>query len=75
MSGHEATKVLRKKQLQTPIIALTAYAMKADEQKCIDAGCDDYVAKPVNKKILLKKIRKYLSAEGAALSDKSTSQS
>ncbi len=75
MSGYEATKVLRKKQLQTPIIALTAYVMKADEQKCIDAGCDDYVAKPVNKKVLLKKVRKYLSVESAVLSDKSTSQS
>jgi len=70
VNGYEATKTLRKKQVQTPIIALTAYVMKADRQKCLDAGCDDYIAKPIDRKILLKKVRKYLAVENAALSRK-----
>jgi len=70
VNGYEATKTLRKKQVQTPIIALTAYALKADRQKCLDAGCDDYIAKPINRKILLKKVRKYLTVKNAALSRK-----
>ncbi len=70
VNGYEAAKILRKKQVQTPIIALTAYALKADRQKCLDAGCDDYIAKPINRKILLKKVRKYLTVKNAALSRK-----
>jgi len=72
VSGYEAAKTLRKKQVQTPIIALTAYVMKADRQKCIEAGCDDYIAKPIDRKILLKKVRKYFAVENAALSRKKT---
>ena len=72
VNGYEATKTLRKKQVQTPIIALTAYVMKVDRQKCLDAGCDDYIAKPIDKKILLKKMRKYLAVKNAALSRKKT---
>ncbi len=72
VNGYEATKTLRKKQVQTPIIALTAYVMKADRQKCLDAGCDDYIAKPIDRKILLKKVRKYLAVKNAALSRKKT---
>ncbi len=72
VNGYEAAKALRKKQVQTPIIALTAYAMKADRQKCINAGCDDYIAKPINREILLRKVRKYLTLKNAALSRKKT---
>ena len=42
-----------------PIIALTAHAMAGDEQKTLDAGCDDYDSKPVNFKRLLEKIEKF----------------
>ncbi len=43
-----------------PVIALTARAMKGDLEKTLEAGCDDYVAKPVSRQLLLDKIREWL---------------
>jgi PAS domain S-box-containing protein len=60
LNGYQATQVLKKKGLQTPIIALTAHAMEGDRQKCLDAGCDDYLSKPVNKGKLSELLGKYL---------------
>jgi signal transduction histidine kinase/ActR/RegA family two-component response regulator len=60
MNGYEATKALRKKSVTTPIVALTAYAMKGDRKKCIAAGCSDYLSKPIEQKALLDTVRKYL---------------
>jgi two-component system sensor histidine kinase/response regulator len=68
MSGYEATKAIRKEGLKTPIIALTAYAMKGDDEKCIVAGCDDYVSKPIEHKKLLQILSKFLSAENKDMS-------
>jgi len=52
MDGFEATVHIRARELQlgrhTPIIALTAHAMKGDRQRCMDAGMDGYVSKPIN---------------------------
>ncbi|MBW8034907.1 MAG: response regulator [Planctomycetes bacterium] len=59
-NGYEVTRILRKEGITTPIIALTAAAMIDDEKKCISAGCDDYLSKPVNKKQLVDVISKYL---------------
>ena len=61
MNGYEATRAIRKKGITTPIVALTANAMKGDEQKCLEAGCDSYLAKPIDRKELLKMLDKYLS--------------
>jgi len=66
MNGYEATKEMRKEGITTPIVALTANAITGDEKKCIEAGCDDYLAKPFSKKGLLEKIRKYLLSEEQA---------
>jgi len=63
MNGYSATKVLRKNSLTTPIVALTANAMKGDRKKCISAGCDDYLAKPIKRKKLVQIIRKYLPSK------------
>ncbi len=64
MDGYTATQEIRRwEQVQgrtaTPIIALTAHALKADRQKCLDAGCSDYLSKPVKKVDLLKKIEEH----------------
>jgi len=68
MNGYEATKTLRKEGITTPIVALTASAMKGDNKKCLEAGCDDYLAKPIDRRELLKKIAEYLSSKSEALS-------
>ncbi len=64
MDGLEATRKIRamEKQLggHTPIIALTANAMKGDREKCIDAGMDEYITKPIKPKDLLAAIDKIL---------------
>ena len=65
LSGVEATIELRKQGLKIPIIALTANAYESDKAKCLDAGMDDFLSKPVNLKTfqkILKKFSKSLSA-------------
>lgn len=62
--GFSATQEIRQFEMDTerkavPIIALTAYALKEDEQKCLDAGCTSYLSKPIKKKHLLKTIMEH----------------
>jgi CheY-like chemotaxis protein len=62
MDGWEATRRLKAHdELRSiPIIALTAHAMKGDEEKAWAAGCDDYIVKPLDEDELLSKLARYL---------------
>lgn len=60
MDGYETTRHLRSQGYRGPIVALTAHAMAGDRQKCLDAGCDEYISKPVDRARLLSLVAKSL---------------
>lgn len=59
LDGYAATEELRRQGLAIPIIALTGYAMKEDQDKCLRAGCNEFLAKPIHKDKLLSTLAKY----------------
>ena len=60
MDGLEATVAIKEKHPDLPIVALTANAFDSDRQLALEAGCQDFLAKPVSSDLCLKVIRKYL---------------
>ncbi|MBN1119137.1 MAG: PAS domain S-box protein [Bacteroidales bacterium] len=61
ISGYEATRQIKRQKPDLKIIAQTAYAASEDKQKALDAGCIDYISKPLKSKMLLSLLNKHLS--------------
>jgi CheY-like chemotaxis protein len=61
MDGYETVRKLRQEGITTPVVALTAYAMPEDREKCLDAGCDDYISKPFEPKDLQEVLSSHIS--------------
>jgi PAS domain S-box-containing protein len=70
MDGFEATAAIREREKTTgthiPIIAMTAHAMKGDREKCLEAGMDDYVTKPLNPEEVFQRIEEAMQNKKAA---------
>lgn len=60
MDGYEAARCIRKSLPSLPVIGLSAHAMQGDVEKALAAGCSDYLTKPVDEDLLLKKLKEYL---------------
>ena len=68
MNGYDATKAMRAEPglASIPVIALTANAMRGEDEKCRAVGCNDYIAKPYSKDQIISAIQKLIGAPSAA---------
>ena len=66
MDGFEATRRMRQRERETgtrvPIVAMTAHAMSGDRERCLDAGMDDHITKPISRKVLEETVLRYSGA-------------
>ena len=69
LDGLAATRLLRKENVGVPIIALTAFALEGDEQRCLEAGCDGHLCKPIERSKMFELVSKYLPARSDVTAD------
>ncbi len=74
LNGLDVVRRLRAQGVQTPIVAVTAYAMVGDRERCLEAGCDDYMAKPLPIPHLVQLFQQYAQNVPNALTRLSTSE-
>jgi PAS domain S-box-containing protein len=72
MDGYQVVETLRRKAVTIPIVALTAHTTDHDREKCIAAGCNDCLSKPINRKELIELLSKYLASENTTEGSKVT---
>ncbi len=72
MDGYQVVETLRRKAVTIPIVALTAHTTDRDREKCIAAGCNDCLSKPINRKELVEILTKYLASESITEGSKAT---
>jgi two-component system, sensor histidine kinase and response regulator len=76
MDGYEATAELRRREgaeRHTPVIAMTAHAMKGDADRCLAAGMDDYIAKPMRRELLVEALARWIPGAGLGAAEGATS--
>jgi CheY-like chemotaxis protein len=61
MDGYEATRMSKVLRPKLPVIAMTAHALYGDEEKALEGGFDNYIAKPINKNLLFTILEQYLA--------------
>lgn len=61
MDGYEAMRIIKSRHPEIPIIAQTAYTLNNDRHKCLQAGFNDYIAKPINRVALYRMVNENLS--------------
>lgn len=74
LNGYDAVRIIRKQGNKIPVIALTANAIKGENEKCIEAGMNDYIAKPFKEEEFLKKIAHWLNAEISSVENSSINE-
>ncbi len=75
INGYDAAATLRKQGFKPPIVALTANAMKGEREKCLKAGCTDYLTKPIDKHLLIESLHRHIAeCEGSVTTDKPATQ-
>ncbi|MGM0376567.1 MAG: response regulator [Bacteroidota bacterium] len=62
LDGYTATKEIKKANPDVPVIAQTAHVMSGEREKCMEAGCDDYLAKPIRLQVLIETLSKFLNS-------------